>query len=51
MVCSDFGLIDYVRIYTYHQELMKSLGSHGCSSLLLIRDEDDDGLTFCEQLL
>jgi hypothetical protein len=37
--------------YTYHQQLMKSLGGHGCSSLLLIHDEAHDGLTLCEQLV
>jgi hypothetical protein len=29
---------------------MKSLGGNGCSSLLFICDEADDGLTLCDQL-
>jgi hypothetical protein len=45
----ELGVIIKYLSYTPCQELMKSVGSHGSSALMLSTMEGD-GLTFCEQL-
>ncbi len=44
-VCPHSGLIiNYMLIYTYLQETMKSVGSHG-RYLTAVHDEGNDGIT------